>query len=120
RRGFRDFVLLELERETGGNARGGEDAVSRYPWAPHSVPIPGPRATLVRELFRELGVLTDAGWDERTLCFAPQERRVVHGEGRGGLESELLGTRTGRDELRRFDELIDGQRRSGEFTIPMA
>ena len=99
RRGFRDFVLLELERETGGNARGGENAVSRYPWAAHYVPVPGPRATLARELFRELGVLTDTGWDERTLCFAPQERLFVQGEWQSGLEAELLNSRTGRDDL---------------------
>jgi glycine/D-amino acid oxidase-like deaminating enzyme len=120
RRGFRDFVLLELERETGGNARGGENAVSRFPWAAHYVPVPGPRATLVRELFRELGVLTDDGWDERTLCFAPQERLFLHGEWQGGLESELLGSRSGREEVRRFEELVAAQRATGEFTIPMA
>ena len=120
RKGFRDYVLLEMEPEAGGNSRGGENAVSRYPWAAHYVPVPGPRATLARELFRDLGVLTDAGWDERSLCFAPQERLFVHGEWQPGLESELLGSRTGRDELRRFEELIDEQRRSGEFTIPMA
>jgi glycine/D-amino acid oxidase-like deaminating enzyme len=120
RRGFRDFVLLELERETGGNARGGENAVSRYPWAAHYVPVPGPRATLARELFRELGVLTDAGWDERTLCFAPQERLFVQGEWQPGLEAELVNSRTGRDELRRFADLIAERRASGEFTIPMA
>jgi glycine/D-amino acid oxidase-like deaminating enzyme len=120
RKGFRDFVLLELERETGGNARAGENAVSRYPWAAHYVPVPGPRATLVRELFRELGVLGDDGWDERTLCFAPQERLFLHGEWQGGLEAELLGSRTGREELRRFEELVAAHRTSGEFTIPMA
>jgi glycine/D-amino acid oxidase-like deaminating enzyme len=120
RKGFHDYVLLEMEREAGGNSRGGENAVSRYPWAAHYVPVPGPRATLARELFRDLGVLTDAGWDERSLCFAPQERLFVHGEWQPGLESELLGSRTGRDELRRFEELIDEQRRSGEYTIPMA
>jgi phytoene dehydrogenase-like protein len=120
RKGFQDYVLLEMEREAGGNSRGGENAVSRYPWAAHYVPVPGPRATLVRELFRELGVLTDAGWDERTLCFAPQERLFLHGEWQPALESELLGSRTGREELRRFEELIAEHRRSGEFTIPMA
>ncbi|HEU4723079.1 MAG TPA: FAD-dependent oxidoreductase [Gemmatimonadaceae bacterium] len=120
RHGFRDYVLLEMESEAGGNSRGGENAVSRYPWAAHYVPVPGPRATLVRELFRELGVLTDAGWDERSLCFAPQERMFVHGEWQPGLESELLGSRSGREELRRFEELIEEQRRTGEFTIPMA
>jgi glycine/D-amino acid oxidase-like deaminating enzyme len=121
RRGFRDFVLLELEREPGGNARGGENAVSRYPWAAHYVPVPGPRAVHVRELFHELGVLgDDGGWDERALCFAPQERLFLHGEWQPGLEAELLGTRTGRDELRRFEELVGAQRDTGEFTIPSA
>ena len=120
RKGFHDYVLLEMEPEAGGNSRGGENAVSRYPWAAHYVPVPGPRATLARELFRDLGVLTDAGWDERSLCFAPQERLFLHGEWQPGLEAELLGSRTGRDELRRFEELIDEQRRSGAYTIPMA
>jgi len=120
RRGFRDFVLLELERETGGNSRGGENAVSRYPWAAHSIPVPGPRASLARELFRELGVLTDAGWDERSLCFAPQERLFAQGEWQSGLEAELTNSTTGRDELRRFADLMAEHRASGEFTIPMA
>lgn len=120
RRGFHDYLLLEMEREAGGNSRGGENAVSRYPWAAHYLPVPGPRATLVRELCRELGVLTDDGWDERSLCFAPQERLFVRGEWQSGLEAELLDTRTGRDELRRFDELVAEQRATGEFTIPMA
>src|SRR5215218_9408834 len=120
RKGFHDYVLLEMEREAGGNSRGGENAVSRYPWAAHYVPVPGPRATLARELFRDLGVLTDDGWDERSLCFAPQERLFLHGEWQPGLESELLGSPTGRDELRRFEALIHEQRESGEFTIPMA
>jgi phytoene dehydrogenase-like protein len=120
RRGFRDFALLELERETGGNSRGGENAVSRYPWAAHYVPVPGPRATLVRELFTELGVLGADGWDERTLCFAPQERLFVHGEWQPGIDAELSGSRTGRDELRRFEALVAEQRASGEFTIPSA
>jgi glycine/D-amino acid oxidase-like deaminating enzyme len=120
RRGFHDFVLLEMERETGGNSRGGENAVSRYPWAAHYVPVPGPRATLVRELFTELGVLTDAGWDERTLAFAPHERLYVQGTWQSGLEFELLGSRVGRDELRRFEALLAEHRASGQFTIPMA
>src|SRR5205823_151902 len=102
------------------NARGGENAVSRYPWAAHYVPVPGPRATLARELFTELGVLTEGGWDERTLCFAPQERLFVHGEWQSGLEAELNGSRAEREELRRFDELMTMHRHSGAFTIPMA
>ena len=51
RRGFHDFVLLEMEPEAGGNARSGSNEVSAYPWAAHYVPVPGPNAPLVRELF---------------------------------------------------------------------
>lgn len=120
RRGFHDFVLLELEREVGGNARGGENAVSRYPWAAHYVPVPGPRATLVRELFAELGIFDGTEWDERSLCFAPHERLFVHGEWQPGLEAELSSSPTGRDEMRRFEERMAAAHASGEFTIPMA
>ena len=59
KRGFRDFVLLEMEPSAGGNSRWGENEISAYPWAAHYVPVPDARATLVRELFEELGVLKD-------------------------------------------------------------
>lgn len=120
RNGFHDFVLLELEHEVGGNARGGENEVSRFPWAAHYVPVPGPRAVLARELFAELGIFDGTQWDERTTCFAPHERLFVHGEWQPGLEAELSSSPTGRDEMRRFEERIAAARTSGEFTIPMA
>ena len=59
RRGFHDFVLLEMEPEAGGNARSGSNQVSAYPWAAHYVPVPGPNTPLVRELFEQLGILKD-------------------------------------------------------------
>ena len=31
KRGFNDYVLLELEQDAGGNARSGENEISRYP-----------------------------------------------------------------------------------------
>ncbi|MBT1696941.1 FAD-dependent oxidoreductase, partial [Fulvivirgaceae bacterium PWU4] len=39
-----NFILLELEENTGGNAMGGSNKVSAYPWAAHSLPLPGPTA----------------------------------------------------------------------------
>src|SRR5579862_1091166 len=33
KRGFRDFVLLEMESSAGGNSRWGENEISAYPWA---------------------------------------------------------------------------------------
>jgi NADPH-dependent 2,4-dienoyl-CoA reductase/sulfur reductase-like enzyme len=80
KRGFRDFVLLEMNDTAGGNARAGENEVSAYPWAAHYVPVPGPRALYVRELFEELGVLRNGVWNERFLCFSPQERLFLYGK----------------------------------------
>src|SRR5947207_6245616 len=61
KRGFADFVLLEMTRQPGGNARWGENQITAYPWAAHYVPVPGKNAEYVRELFADLGVLKQDG-----------------------------------------------------------
>ncbi len=120
RRGVSDFVILELESVAGGNARSGENEVSPYPWAAHYVPVPSVKSTLVRELFEELGVLRDGVWEERYLCFSPQERLFAHGEWHDGIEPDFALDAAGRAAFGRFDQLIAELRASGEFTIPMA
>ena len=120
RRGARNFVVLELAAQAGGNARSGKNDVSAYPWAAHYVPVPGPRATLVRELFVELGLLRDGEWDERSLCFSPQERLFMHGEWHAGLEPEFAMSLGDRAEFRRFADVVAAQRATGQFTIPSA
>lgn len=119
KKGFRDFVLLELEKMAGGNARSGENEVSRYPWAAHYVPVPNQESALVRELFEDLGVMRDGKCEERYLCFSPQERLFLHGRWQEGLEPEIGATDRDRDQYRRFAALIDEHRTTGEFTIPM-
>ncbi len=120
RRGMRDFVVLELLKTAGGNARAGRNSVSEYPWAAHYLPVPGPKSTLLRELLAELGVLhADGSWDERALCFSPQERHYRFGEWHGGLEPDYALTARERDEFRAFESLMDQHRASGQFTIPL-
>ncbi len=119
KRGFRDFVVLELEREPGGVARSGENGISRYPWGAHYVPVPGPKSLLIRELLEDLGVLAGGKWDERHLCFSPQERLFLHGRWQDGIEPELAATRRDHEQYRRFQDRINDFRASGQFTIPM-
>ncbi len=119
KRGFRDFVLLEMEDRAGGNARWGENEISAYPWAAHYVPIPGKKATLVRELFEELGVLRNEVWDERYLCFSPQERLYLHGRWQEGIEPVTAATARDREDFARFASRVNEFRATGEFTIPM-
>ena len=118
--GFRDYVLLELGDDAGGNARAGRNDVSGYPWGAHYVPVPGKRATLARELFADLGVLRGGVWDERTLCHSPQERLFWRGEWHEGFEPMLNDSAGDRAEWRRFQDRLDRLRLSGEFTVPVA
>lgn len=117
--GFRDFVLLEMLKQGGGNARWGENEVSAYPWAAHYVPVPGKKAALVRELFEELGVLRDGVWEERYLCFSPQERLYLHGRWQDGIEPVTAATALDRAEFTRFAARMNDFRATGQFTIPM-
>jgi glycine/D-amino acid oxidase-like deaminating enzyme len=119
KRGFRDFVLLEMERQAGGNSRWGENEISRFPWAAHYVPVPAKGESLARELFEELGVLRDGKWDERALCFDPQERLFINGHWQEGIEPEDGATPKDRAQYRRFMEKIGEFRATGQFTVPM-
>ena len=116
--GFRDFVLLEMEAETGGNSRWGESEISRFPWAAHYVPVPAKGESLARELLEELGVFRDGQWDDRVLCFAPQERLFIFGRWQEGIEPENATARN-TEQYRRFNDTINEFRASGQFTIPM-
>jgi putative NAD(P)-binding protein len=119
KRGFKDFVLLEMNDQPGGNSRWGENEITAYPWAAHYVPVPGPKAIYVRELFEELGVLKEGVWDERALCFAPQERLFLYGRWQDGIEPAIGLNDTDRDQFRRMEDLIHKFRATGGFTIPM-
>ena len=118
--GIRDWILLELANEPGGNARSGQNSVSRYPWGAHYVPVPGKNATHVRALFRELGLLDENDkWDERTLCHSPQERLWQHGHWHDGLEPDDGARKSDRAEFAQFTSIIAEWRASGAFKVPM-
>jgi len=119
KKGFRDFVLLEMESQTGGNARWGENEVSRYPWAAHYLPVPNKESALVRELCEELGLLEDGKWNERYLCFSDQERLFKAHRWQEGVEPEVGVTARDREQYKRFGERMREFRASGQFTKPI-
>jgi hypothetical protein len=119
KRGFHDFVLLEMNAQPGGNARWGENEVTAYPWAAHYVPVPGPNAEYVRELFEDLGVLKNGQWEERYLVFSPQERLFLFGRWQEGIEPTVGLTLKDRDQFQRLENLFNEFRKSGSFTVPL-
>jgi glycine/D-amino acid oxidase-like deaminating enzyme len=119
KRGFSDFVLLEMNRQPGGNARWGENHITSYPWAAHYVPVPGKQAEYVRELFTDLGIYKDGKWDERYLCFSPQERLFLYGRWQEGIEPDIGLSPSDREQFKRFAEMTHTFRSSGGFTVPL-
>ena len=136
RSGMRDFVVLELEPQAGGNARWGENDVSAYPWGAHYLPVPTAEATATRELVAEMGLILDTGpdgepvYDPRHLCHAPQERLFIDGGWREGLSArdvvdpaassaEAAELAAFEAEMRRYRDYRDaGGRRA--FALPIA
>src|SRR5204862_7772194 len=119
KRGFTDFVLLEMNAQPGGNARWGENEITAYPWAAHYVPVPGPKAEYVRELFEDLGVLKNGQWEERYLAYAPQERLFLYGRWQEGIEPAVGLTPKDRDQFQRIENLFSEFRKSRSFTVPV-
>jgi hypothetical protein len=129
--GVQNITLLDLESQTGGNARSGSNSVSAYPWGAHYVPVPGVDAVEVRQLFEELGIITghDAAgrpqYEETFLCNDPQERLFIHGVWQEGLAPNLSLSAAERGEMERFTVFINGlrQRKGSDgrriFTIPL-
>jgi glycine/D-amino acid oxidase-like deaminating enzyme len=125
-----DFLVLEMESEPGGNSRAGQSPLVAYPWGAHYLPLPGPEATMVRELLAELGVLQGdpnaarPTYDERFLCATPQERVYRNGLWEEGLLPHL-GLAGEREQQRRFHERMEElkQARGSDgrrlFVIPM-
>ena len=129
--GFKDFLMVELEAEAGGNSRSGRNEVSAYPLAAHYLPLPTVEATAVRELLAELGVLHGdpraerPGYDERYLCATPQERLYRNGWWQEGVLPQHGVSAAEQGQYQRFFALMDGykQRRDGgkrAFALPMA
>lgn len=118
RHGVDDFVVLELERQAGGNARWGANEETRFPWAAHYIPLPGPEATHVHQLLEELGLRRDGEWDERHLVHAPRERLLMHGEWIPEVEPTSALTSAERAEFARFHLRVAELRATGAFTVP--
>ena len=114
RAGFEDFVLLELEREPGGTARGGErHGVVPYPWGAHYLPAPQKENRPLVELLDEMGVLegTDEEGEpvvaEQFLCRDPEERLFYRGRWYEGLYLHAGESAEDARQLQTFNAEID-------------
>ncbi|TGN00839.1 NAD(P)/FAD-dependent oxidoreductase [Leptospira yasudae] len=129
--GFNDFKILELENESGGNSRSGTNRIGSYPWGAHYLPQPGEEAILVRKFLEENRIMIGRDkqgkpiYDERYLCFDPEERIFHQGRWNEGLFPSGSPDSSAANEERKFKKFIQGWRskigRDGKkaFSIPI-
>ncbi len=129
--GVNDFVILELEKEVGGNSASSSSAYGAFPWGAHYVPIANPESHYVRQLFEELKIIQGynaAGepvYDELMLCHEPQDRLYKDGSFHEGLVPKRgLQPNESAEVARFFEVMLSFRRATGSdgklaFTIPL-
>ena len=118
-----DVALLELEDETGGNARGHSIDGLPCPLGAHYLPLPGAEAREVQQLLFELGLarhqLGRTVYEERHLCHAPQERLFYEGAWHEGLLPPADASTPQRlAQYRRFAAAVSRAQQELGFAMP--
>lgn len=132
KKGITDYKVFELEDEVGGNSRSGKNTVSAYPWGAHYLPIPNSDATLLKQFLSDCGAITAHAdsdqpiYNERYLCFSPEERLFINGFWQEGLVPKNGLTQQERAEIIEFEAEMQrfrfaiGNDGKPAFTIPLS
>lgn len=129
--GAGSIVLLDLEQHMGGNAASGGNAISKYPWGAHYIPLPNNDLTEYLSFLESCGVIT--GHDEKGLplynelylCHDPEERLYINGRWQEGLVPHFGLGDTDRKQIHRFLEQMKifrmqkGEDGKDAFAIPV-
>jgi hypothetical protein len=113
RAGDGDFRVYELETSPGGTAISGSNAVSRFPWGAHYVPVPAFSNAALEAVLEEVGALAsrDADgnpiWAEEMLCREPEERLYYGGRWHAGLYPYEGASRDDIAQVERFRRAMD-------------
>ena len=129
--GINNFALLEMHHTVGGNAVGGENKVSAFPWGAHYLPIPNLNQSELIQFLEEVGVISH--WENNVpyfnddyLCYEPEERLFIRNHWQEGLIPDFGLADKDRQEIGRFLDLMHqfkektGTDGKPQFTIPIA
>jgi phytoene dehydrogenase-like protein len=132
RRGITDVVVLELDDELGGTARGGGSPVTRYPWGAHYIVAPQADQPDLIALLHELGAIEGTKpdgtpiIDEALRCRELEERIFYRGRWYEGLYLDAGASPEDRRQRAAFDAEIvrwsrfrDGRGRRA-FALPVS
>ncbi|WP_141734716.1 NAD(P)/FAD-dependent oxidoreductase [Oligoflexus tunisiensis] len=131
KQGFRDYLMLEMGHDPGGNARSGRNEVSAFPLGAHYLPLPHPSQADLLEFLQEAGALR--GWSARGepqyhedyLCHDPEDRVFYEGRWFEGLIAWKALPQREIEDIRSFMHFVERARgtkgRDGRriFQIPL-
>lgn len=132
RQGVKEFQILELESQVGGNSRSEKSIISMFPLGAHYLPLPNSEATELKLLLEEMGLITGYDQQQRPLFAAehlvadPEERLLKDGLWHEGLVPKIGLTANEMQEIDRFFALMNdfkiaiGQDGKPAFAIPVA
>ena len=129
--GHHNFILLELDKQTGGNAVSGKNETSAYPRGAHYVPIPNNDLKEYLSFLEDCKVIT--GYDEKGLpfineyflCFEPQERLYINGHWQDGLIPDFGVPANEQQAIKKFMQAMNDFRQAkgsdgkDAFAIPV-
>jgi phytoene dehydrogenase-like protein len=113
RRGIADVAVFELDDVPGGTARGGQSAVTRYPWGAHYIVAPQKDQTELIALLGELGAIEGEAADgtpiidEALRCREPEERVFYRGRWYEGLYLDAGASAEDLRQLAAFRREVD-------------
>lgn len=130
KRGIEDFLILELEKNTGGNSRNGENNHSKYPLGAHYLPLPNIHDKELMQFLEESKIITGYKdhfpvFDEEQLTFMPQERLFIKNTWQEGLVPKFGISKVAENNfLRYFEIMTDFRNKKGTdekfiFDIPI-
>lgn len=111
KRGIEDFLILELEKNAGGNSRNGENKYSKYPLGAHYLPLPNIHDKELIQFLEESKIITGFKqnfpvFDEEQLTFMPQERLFIKNTWQESLVPKYGISKISEKEFSRFFELM--------------
>lgn len=131
RAGFTDFRLLELEIETGGNARSGQNAITAFPLGAHYLPVQNAESRAILTMLKDFGMIVGERdgkpvYDPLQLCADLDERLLWRGRWQEGLIPRIGLTAQDQHDLAAFRTTMDGYSRAvgidgkPAFALPIA
>lgn len=110
-----DFVLLELEKQPGGNSSFGTNQLTSYPLGAHYLPLPNLSNKDLLEFLQEVNVIIGfenglPKFNDLYLCFDPKERLYINEHWQEGLIPQEGIPLEDQKEIQRFLALMEDLR----------